>query len=54
MPENYFSLPLNSLILISTIMKTKLEGWGLSQFFFLIFVLFSIRWLLHEAGGLQA
>lgn len=42
MPENEFSLPLNSLILISIVVKTTLEGQSLNQFFLLIFVLFSI------------
>lgn len=40
MPENEFSLPLNTLILTSVLIKTTLEGRGHCQFFLLMFVLF--------------
>lgn len=40
MPENGYSLPLNTLILISVLIKTTLEDRGLYQFFLLVFVLF--------------
>lgn len=33
MPENGYSLPLNTLILISVLIKTTLEDRGLYQFF---------------------